>query len=48
MKEDDWPDIVYQMQHRIANSGQMVTGNMGSEMRMNYTMMEIQLTLLQG
>ena len=40
MKEDDWPDIVYQMQHRIGlNSGQMVTGNMGSEMRMNYTMM---------
>ena len=38
MKEDDWPDIVYQMQHRIGlNSGQMVTGNMGSEMRMNYT-----------
>ena len=28
------------MQHRIGlNSGSMVTGNMGSEMRMNYTMM---------
>ena len=40
MKEDDWPDIVYQMQHRIGlNSGQMVTGNIDSEMRMNYTMM---------
>ncbi len=39
-KENDWPDIVYSMQHRIGlNSGQMVTGNMGSEMRMNYTMM---------
>ena len=39
-KEDDWPDIVYSMQHRIGlNSGKMVTGNMGSEMRMNYTMM---------
>ena len=38
--ENSWPDIVYQMQHRIGlNSGQMVTGNMGSEMRMNYTMM---------
>ena len=38
--EDDWPDIVYSMQHRIGlNSGKMVTGNMGSEMRMNYTMM---------
>ena len=39
-KENDWPDIVYSMQHRIGlNSGKMVTGNMGSEMRMNYTMM---------
>ena len=38
--ENDWPEIVYSMQHRIGlNSGQMVTGNMGSEMRMNYTMM---------
>ena len=38
--EGDWPDIVYSMQHRIGlNSGKMVTGNMGSEMRMNYTMM---------
>jgi len=38
--EDDWPEIVYSMQHRIGlNSGRMVTGNMGSEMRMNYTMM---------
>tara|TARA_B100000212_G_scaffold111155_1_gene82729 strand:- start:1666 stop:4218 length:2553 start_codon:yes stop_codon:yes gene_type:complete len=40
IKENDWPDIVYSMQHRIGlNSGRMVTGNMGSEMRMNYTMM---------
>ena len=39
-KEDNWPEIVYSMQHRIGlNSGKMVTGNMGSEMRMNYTMM---------
>ena len=38
--ENDWPEIVYSMQHRIGlNSGKMVTGNMGSEMRMNYTMM---------
>ena len=38
--ENDWPDIVYSMQHRIGlNCGKMVTGNMGSEMRMNYTMM---------
>ena len=39
-EENDWPDIVYSMQHRIGlNCGPMVTGNMGSEMRMNYTMM---------
>ena len=39
-KEGGWPDIVYSMQHRIGlNCGKMVTGNMGSEMRMNYTMM---------
>ncbi len=38
--EGGWPDIVYSMQHRIGlNCGKMVTGNMGSEMRMNYTMM---------
>ena len=39
-KEDDWPDIVYSMRHRIGlNCGSMVTGNMGSTQRMNYTMM---------
>lgn len=38
--EGDWPDIVHNMQHRVGlNSGDMVTGNMGSSMRMNYTMM---------
>ncbi len=38
--EGDWPDIVHQMLHRVGlNSGQIVTGNMGSNMRMNYTMM---------
>ena len=38
--EDDWPSIVLSMQHRIGlNSGKMVTGNMGSNIRMNYTMM---------
>lgn len=38
--EEDWPDIVHNMQHRVGlNSGDMVTGNMGSTMRMNYTMM---------
>ena len=36
----DWPDIVHNMRHRVGlNSGDMVTGNMGSNMRMNYTMM---------
>jgi adenylate cyclase len=36
---DKWPDIVHNMRHRIGvNCGSLVTGNMGSEMRMNYTM----------
>ena len=38
--EDDKPDLVHHLRHRVGlNSGPMVTGNMGSEMRMNYTMM---------
>ena len=38
--EDDKPDLVHHLCHRVGlNSGPMVTGNMGSEMRMNYTMM---------
>ena len=38
--EGNWPSIVLSMQHRIGlNSGEMVTGNMGSNIRMNYTMM---------
>ena len=37
---DKWPDIVSQMQTRIGvNTGEMVTGNMGSTQRFNYTMM---------
>ena len=37
---DRWPKIVHHMQNRIGiNTGPMVTGNMGSTMRMNYTMM---------
>lgn len=37
---DKWPVIVHQMRMRIGiNSGPIVTGNMGSTMRMNYTMM---------
>ena len=35
-----WPEIVHHMQNRIGiATGDMVTGNMGSAMRMNYTMM---------
>lgn len=35
-----WPNIVHHMQMRIGiHTGDMVTGNMGSEHRMNYTMM---------
>lgn len=37
---DKWPRIVHQMRMRIGlNSGEIVVGNMGSTMRMNYTMM---------
>ena len=37
---DRWPEIVHNMRHRIGvNCGSVVTGNMGSDMRMNYTMM---------
>jgi adenylate cyclase len=35
-----WPEIVQNMRHRIGlNSGDIMTGNMGSTHRMNYTMM---------
>jgi adenylate cyclase len=37
---DKWPQIVHEMRMRIGiNSGPIVTGNMGSATRMNYTMM---------
>ncbi len=37
---DRWPEIVQNMRHRIGvNSGEIMTGNMGSTHRMNYTMM---------
>ena len=37
---DKWPGIVKEMRMRIGiNSGEIVTGNMGSKGRMNYTMM---------
>lgn len=35
-----WPEIVHNMRNRIGiNTGNMVTGNMGSQSRFNYTMM---------
>jgi adenylate cyclase len=37
---DKWPEIVHMMRMRIGiNTGNIVTGNMGSKKRMNYTMM---------
>lgn len=37
---DKWPKVVHRMLVRIGlNSGEIVVGNMGSTMRMNYTMM---------
>lgn len=37
---DKWPKIVHNMRMRIGiNSGEIVVGNMGSSVRMNYTMM---------
>ncbi len=37
---DKWPKIVHEMRMRIGvNTGPIVTGNMGSRVRMNYTMM---------
>ena len=37
---EKWPKIVHEMKMRIGvNTGEIVVGNMGSNMRMNYTMM---------
>ena len=37
---DKWPEVVHNMRHRIGlNTGQIVAGNMGSSVRMSYTMM---------
>lgn len=39
-QDPEMPELVHDLRHRVGlNSGPMVTGNMGSEMRMNYTMM---------
>ncbi|MGE4298551.1 MAG: CHASE2 domain-containing protein [Desulfovibrionaceae bacterium] len=38
--DSKWPKLVHEMKMRIGiNSGEIVVGNMGSSMRMNYTMM---------
>jgi adenylate cyclase len=38
--DDKWPRVVHDMKMRIGiNSGEIVVGNMGSSMRMNYTIM---------
>jgi len=43
---DKWPEIVHVMQHRIGiNAGNIVVGNMGSEMKLNYTMTGDQVNL---
>lgn len=39
-EDEKWPGLVHNMRMRIGiNSGDIVTGNMGSKVRMNYTMM---------
>ena len=43
---EKWPEIVHDMQHRIGiNAGKIVVGNMGSEMKLNYTMTGDQVNL---
>ena len=40
IQENKWPDVVKNMNHRIGvNTGNLVTGNMGSSLQMNYTCM---------
>lgn len=39
-KKNDYPERIYMMHHRIGlHTGRIVTGNVGSSTRMNYTMM---------
>ena len=46
LEGDKWPKIVHNMQHRIGiNAGNIVVGNMGSEMKLNYTMTGDQVNL---
>ncbi|WP_290763931.1 CHASE2 domain-containing protein [Fibrobacter sp. UBA4297] len=43
---DKWPEVVHNMHMRIGiNTGNIVTGNMGSTMRKNYTMMGDEVNL---
>ena len=43
---DKWPKIVHEMHMRIGiNTGNIVTGNMGSSIQMNYTMMGDEVNL---
>jgi adenylate cyclase len=43
---DKWPIVVHEMKMRIGiNAGEIVVGNMGSNMRMNYTMMGDEVNL---
>ena len=43
---EKWPSIVHSMNHRIGiNAGNIVVGNMGSEMKLNYTMTGDQVNL---
>ena len=45
-RENKWPESVLNMQMRIGvNTGEMVTGNMGSKLNMNYTMMGEEVNL---
>ena len=45
-EKDKWPKVVHEMHMRIGiNTGYIVTGNMGSDMRKNFTMMGDEVNL---